>query len=279
LLLKTIGEVFGELLANPEVDAIQSSSGITPIAGLNFNWHDRWYIGLKYEHRTYINLVTKINNGKDGAGLYVEGKRVRADLPGFLSSGLAFRPNERLTIAAGNRLFFNKRTNLNGREQYIKSLYKEFSLSAEYKLFPRFTVSGGITYRTSRYEDEYYTDVDYFLPAYTFAGGFKSDISRRISVEAGFLTSLYTERTYYKDYELFGGQLALLGLDLPAPLNDALKQKIRYDVDGKAFVVSVGVTFWMGSMEQNQRDRTRRVNELREKRRENRELKNEDISQ
>jgi long-chain fatty acid transport protein len=274
-LLIGVGEAFGSLLADPVVDAIQSSPGITPIVGLNFAWNDRWYIGLKYEHRTYINLVTKINDGKDGAGLYVEGKEVRADLPGFLSSGLAFQPTSRLTLAAGNRLFFNKRANLNGREQYIKSLYKEFSLSAEYDVFPRFTVSGGATYRTVRFEDEYYTDVDYLLPAFTVAGGFVSDISQRISVEAGLLATFYQERTFYKDYPLFGGQLERMGLDLPEVLSDALTERIRYDVDGKAFVVSVGIYFWMGSIEQNREDRSKRVEELRQDRKERQQARKE----
>lgn len=274
-LLVGVGQLFGSLLGDPTVDAIQSSTGITPIIGMNFRWNDRWFIGMKYEHRTYINLVTKITDGKDGAGLYVEGKEVRADLPGFLSGGLAFKPNHRLTLAVGNRTFFNKRANLNGREQYIKSLYKEFSGSVEYDIFPRFTLSGGVTYRTVRYEDEYYTDIDYFLPAYTFAGGFISDISQRVSVEAGFLTTIYEGRTYYKDYALFGGQLDRLGLDLPPPIKEAFTEKVRYDVDGKAFVFSVGIRFWMGSLEQNQAAREKRVEELRQERKERQQERKE----
>ena len=261
-----VGELFGSLLGSTHVDVIQSSSGITPIIGMNINWHNRWNIGLKYEHKTYINLVTKITDGKDGGGLYVEGKEVRADLPGFLSSGVSFKPNNKWTISAGNRLFFNKRADLNGREQYIKTLYKEFDVSLEYNVRPRITVSGGATYRSVQYEDEYYTDVDYYLPAWTFAAGFRTIISPRISFEAGFLTTLYTDKIFHKDYEVFGGQLAQFGLELPDALNDALNQNIKYEVDGKALVAAVGVNFWMGSIEQNRRDRTERVEQLKEKR-------------
>jgi len=265
-LLRNTGGLFGDLLGDQQVNATQSSSGITPIIGMNLTFNDRWFIGLKYEHRTYINLVTKVKDGMDGMGLYTEGKEKRADLPGFLSSGILFKPNDKWTFSAGNRLFFNKRANLNGREQYIKSLYKEFALALEYRIIPRVAISGGATFRTVRYDDDYYTEVDYYLPAWTFAGGFELDISRRVSVEAGFLTTLYVDKTYYQDYEFFGGQLALVGAELPEPINNALKKEIRYDVGGKAFVASVGINFWMGSIDQNRKDRKERVDNLKDRR-------------
>lgn len=275
-ILTLVGGLFADLLGDQEVNAIQSSSGITPIIGMNINFNDRWNIGLKYEHKTIINLVTKVKDGKDGAGLYADGKEVRSDLPGFFSAGVTFKPNDRWTIAAGHRLFFNKRANLNGREQYIKSLYKEFDMAVEYKVLPRFFISGGGTYRTVRYEDAYYTDVDYFLPGLTFSGGFKSPISRRVTLKFGFLSTFYIARTYYKDYEFFGGQLALVGIELPEPIAEALSQPLRYDVDGKAFVTSFGVDFWLGSLEQNREDREERIRGLKNKREQRRLDRNSD---
>jgi len=265
-LLRNTGNLFGDLLGDQQVKATQTSSGITPIIGMNLNFNNRWNIGLKYEHRTYINLVTKVHDGLDGGGIYVDGREKRADLPGFLTSGVTFKPNDKWTFAIGNRLFFNKRANLNGREANIVSLSKEFELAAEYQVLPRLVLSGGATYRTVRYNDDYYTEVDYYLPAWTVAGGFKADISRRISVEAGFLSSFYVEKTYYQDSEFFGGQLALVGAELPEVINDALKKEIQYDVDGKAFVASVGINFWMGSLDQNRKDRKQRVDNLKDRR-------------
>ena len=267
-----------------EIEARQTDFGFTPFFGVNFNWHDRWFIGMKYEHKTSINLVTSVAEGKDGAGAYVEGRVTPSDFPGFFSGGVQFRPNDKLTLAIGNRTFFNKRANLNGREEYLISNYKEFDAAFEYKVLPRLKISGGGTYRTVRMENEYYTSVDYFLPALTGTAGFKADINKRMAVEAGFLFTKYITRDYVQDVEIFGGLAPLLlGQELPDIINDNTLRRVDFQMGGHVYYASVGVDFWMGSIEENKIARQARISKVKNDRAENqnkrqkrREIRRED---
>jgi long-chain fatty acid transport protein len=262
-----IGELLGAFPLELEIEATQSGFGVTPIVGLNFNYNDRWNVGLKYEHRTYINLITKVPDPeKNGGGVYVDGKEQRADFPGMFTSGITFKPNERLIFAVGNRLFFNKRANLNGREDFLISNYKEFDAAFEYEMLPRLRISAGATYRTVRMENEYYTSIDYFLPAVTFAGGIKSTISQRIEVEAGLLFTKYLTRNYVQNVGIFGGLLPAVGIELPDFIDEAFNRRFDYEMSGLVYYASVGVNFWMGSIEENKKGREARVAQVKEDR-------------
>ncbi len=267
---RLLATLVGSLPLELEIDARQTDISYTPIIGLNFNWHDRWFIGLKYDHRTAINLTTTVKDGKDGAGAFVDGKQVRSDIPGVFAAGLTFKPNDRLTLAAGHRLVFMKRANLNGREEFLVSNYKEFDIAFEYKVLPRLKVSAGGTYRTIRFENEYYTSVDYLLPAYTGGAGFKTEMSDRISIEFGFLYTRYVKARYNQQVEIFGGLASLLlGEELPDFINEPLKRKVEYEMTGQAIVASLGVNFWMGSIEENRKGRQNRIYNVRVERKYN----------
>ncbi|MEZ5008458.1 MAG: hypothetical protein R2753_09960 [Chitinophagales bacterium] len=270
-----LADVVDAFPLEPDIDARQTDISFAPIFGVNFNWHNRWYIGVKYEHKTPVTLTTTVLDGKDGSGAYVDGKQTKADIPGVFAGGVTFKPNNKLTLAIGHRLIFYKRTDLGGREEFFTSNYKEFDMAFEYRIMPRFKISAGGTYRTIRAEPDFYNSVDYLVPALTFGTGFRTDISQRIGVEVGFLYSKYLKVKFSQQEEIFGGLIGVVtGEDIYqdlAPILEPFDRKVEYEMTGRAIVASVGVNFWMGSIEENRKGRANRIAEVKAERQENRD--------
>ncbi len=71
--------------------------GVTPIISINYapsittNW------SFKYEFKTNLDILTKVNDGKDGnGGKFKEGTKCdTADIPAMLSIGLTRIPTSR----------------------------------------------------------------------------------------------------------------------------------------------------------------------------------------
>ena len=62
-------------LDDPQLDAVQTGSGITPIIGLNFHLTDMINVGLKYEHHTTIELTNETT--LDDVRMYPDGAKVQ----------------------------------------------------------------------------------------------------------------------------------------------------------------------------------------------------------
>ncbi len=252
-----------------EIEARQTDFAFTPYFGVNFNWKDRWYAGFKFEPKTKVNLITNVIDGKDGSGAYVQDKQQRADMPGQLNLGAQFVPNNKISVAFHNRSVFHKRINIDGREDFVISNAAEYNAALEFRVLPRLRYSIGGGYRTLKVEDEYYTSIDYFLPSFTFGTGFKADINKRMAVEAGLIYTKYITQNYRQDVEIFGGLAPLLlGDELPDVINDNFSRNVQFEMGGQVFYASVGVDFWMGSIEENKIAREERTNKLRYERKE-----------
>lgn len=238
-LIDVVGALIGELFSNGDTDVRQSGVGYTPIIGLQFMHEDKLFVAVKYEHKTKVELNTEVFDAKDADGRYEDGSMIRADLPGISSVGIRYHINKNLKIAFGNRVAYFKRANANGREKLIKRNHLEFTSSAEYQLSNRLALSGGYTYSNLKVDDAYQSEVDYAMPGHTIAVGAQYRVSPNISLEAGWLNTFYVNQSYTKDYEIFQGKL-----NLP----DALNQKVRNDIEGRAMLVSIGATVSLPNM-------------------------------
>ena len=219
------------LVGDREIDAIKSGKGITPIVGVNITPNDRLNIGIRYEHQTRVQLETKVNDGKDGGGVFVDGSKERSDLPGFVGMGANYKILPNLTASLGARYMFDKSANYNGREQYIKHNYYEIATGMEYGVSKRFRVSAGYTFKKPSVSPEFQSDVDFRLAANTFAGGATYALYPNVDVTIGGLyTKSITEKTPYSHY--FGQ--GVLG-DIHIPTTKVYKQD--------AFIIALGVDF------------------------------------
>lgn len=225
--LRSIGDVTGDpfygitagiydgLGGDRFIDIQQNGSGVIPIASVFVSPTDKLNIGLKYEPRTNITLKTKVIEGKDGGELggrpvFIDGEKIRSDLPGFVSGGLTYQIFDKWMVATGGRLMFAKKANFNGREAFIEKNYFEVELATEYQIVEKFLVSGGYTFNRPAVAKEYLNDVDFWLPGHTFGLGAKIDFSKNIAFNFGAMLTLFNSRSETYDH-LFadGNELAV----------------------------------------------------------------------
>ncbi len=182
--------------AQVDIDVTQTAHGFTPIFSLNLKFSEKLNLALRYEHRTKMTYTIKVNDGKDGSGLYSEDNdSTRADLPGFLSMGVAYKLTDYLKFHAGSRLLFDKAVNWNGREQYINKNYYEISTGVEGIIGAKRkgVISGGYTWNKPNVAEAYQNEVDFRLSGHTFAIGGGVDFSEFVRLNAGLMYTYFIE--------------------------------------------------------------------------------------
>ncbi|MBN1132185.1 MAG: hypothetical protein JXR52_10190 [Bacteroidales bacterium] len=194
-------------LDNPELEAVQKGSGITPIVGLNVNLFETVNIGLKYEHHTKIELENETT--VDDVGMFPDGAKTRADLPGMVTAGVQVSPTNKLTATLGYNTFLDRPAyygdtddtgnQINNETTIDKNSY-DLALSLEYMLKDNFGLSAGYVLSRNGINETYQSDLKYALQTNSVGGGFYFGIGERIGINAGVVYVIYSddavERTY-----------------------------------------------------------------------------------
>jgi long-subunit fatty acid transport protein len=178
------------------VDAEQTGMGFTPIISVNFTPVENLNISLKYEFQTKLNLKTKVIDGKNGGGIYIQDSVSIADLPAMLSLGVEFKPVEKLTLAGTFNYYFDKNVDYDGRKnvdiKMIDKNFLEFGLGAEYGINEKFRVSAGwLATITGVYSLNYNTDLGYSTNTNTIGAGFGYRINDMIDLNIGGQYTFY----------------------------------------------------------------------------------------
>lgn len=201
--------VIGAATADAAMDAKQTGMGFTPIIGVNVKVSDMLNIGARYEHHTKLELTNETT--VDDVGMFPDGEKVRADLPGMFSLGAAVKPIEKLTVTAGFNYFLDKaayygNTNESGEqidnELTIDDNGYTWTASLEYKILDILGVSVGYTSGNNGVNDAYQSNITYALKSQTFGGGIFVDLGEMIRVNAGFNMTTYDDYTQATGYAL-----------------------------------------------------------------------------
>ncbi len=241
-----IAELLGSLV-DVQIDAGQRGYGFTPVFGINYNYHKKVYFSAKCEFKTGIRLRTKVNDDKGGSfisgteGIYVNNRIVSSDLPANLSFGIRYNPIERITVAVGNRLFIFKRADWNGREDFIYRNYQEYNIAMEAKVGSKdkWKVSGGYALSAMGIDDGYQNDINFFMPSHSFTMGAALKVSEVLTLEAGIVKVFYVSQTYYRDYEIFAGEIGSLLSPLEDLFNTEIElpsSKVKHELSGDVWV-------------------------------------------
>ncbi len=102
--------------ADRSVDAEETGMGYTPILSANFSPNDQWNVSVRYEFKTNLELTTKVNNGLDGGGIFVDGEKVVADMPALLAIGAEYKPSSKLKLAGTFNVYFDQNVDYDGSE-------------------------------------------------------------------------------------------------------------------------------------------------------------------
>jgi long-subunit fatty acid transport protein len=193
------------LTADTEVDIEKSGTGITPIISLNFRANDRLNLAFKYEHKTKLELETKVKDGKDG-GLYTDGNKERNDIPSLLQLGAAYQLNEQLLVSTGFHYYFDKQADWDDRQDELDNNSWEFALGAEYMVSEKLAASIGWLRTRSYGTAAYQTDLSHTLPSNTLGGGFAFKLNPKFELNLAGSYTAYAEKTYDKERNLGGDE-------------------------------------------------------------------------
>lgn len=207
-----------------EVDAEQTGTGFTPILSVNVTPVENLDISVKYEFKTKLDLKTKVIDGKDGGGLYVQDSVIKADIPAILSLGFQYKPIKRLTLAGSFNYYFDKNVDYDGSDKIdIKMIDKnfvEYGLGAEFGINDKLRVSAGWSATiTGVNKLNYNNDLSYSANTNTFGFGFGYRITHLIDLNLGYQYTVYatpsnnlTDLVAYK--ETYGKKTWLVGVGL-----------------------------------------------------------------
>jgi long-chain fatty acid transport protein len=191
--------------ADAQLKATQTGSGFTPIVGVNLHFTDMLNVGIKYEHHTKIELTNETE--VDDVGMFPDGAKSRADLPGMFSVGAQLKPIQKLTASVGFNYYLDKpayygKTDENHEQINNESTIDEnaytIAASLEYKFLGILGVSAGFSTGNLGVNDDYQSDLSYAQKSSTVAGGVFVDVGKMVTINAGYVYVMYQD--YQESY-------------------------------------------------------------------------------
>jgi len=235
----TFGAVANQLdaqTADFEVDVTQSGGAIAPILGLHITPNDKLNVALKYEFAAKIELEndTKV----DGSGMFPDGEKVRNDMPAMFSAGFDYQITDKLSVASGFHMYFDKNANygkkLNGvyvdNDELIDRNSTEFALGLEYDVSEKLLLSIGYLHTQTGVTEDYQTDLSYSNHSNSIGLGGGYAIKPGIKLNLGIGYTIYNDaRKIY---------------DASDPLGGTIETKEEYDKDN--LFIALGLDFKFG---------------------------------
>ncbi len=209
------------LLADQDLDAEKTASGITPIVSVNIQPIDMLNVAIRYEHKTTLEFTTSAETGKGGlialdplgnpVYMFQDGAKAHLDMPAFLDVGASLRPIGSLLIAGHYGVFMEKNADWDGREEDLDGNSWELGLGAEYSLSDKFLVSAGYGLTHSGASPDYQTDQSYSLGTSGISAGFAWDILPMLQLNVGGQYVIYQEgdRSFQHDFAMSGTMLPI----------------------------------------------------------------------
>ena len=197
--------------ADADLNATQKGTGFTPIIGVNFHLTDMVNIAAKYEHHTKLELTNATD--ADDVGMFPDGEKVRADLPGMFSLGAQISPIKKLTASVGFNYFLDKSAFYGNVDEGGEQINNEstiddngYTISAglEYKLLGILGVSAGYSTGNNGVNDNYQSDLSYGLKSQTVGGGVFVDVGEMVTINAGVSFTMYDDYSKNQSYQPTG---------------------------------------------------------------------------
>lgn len=188
--------VYAALTADREVDAQETGKGITPILSLYVNPIENLGIALRYEFKTKLELTTKVFDNKSG-GLFTDGKKIIADMPALLATGIDYKLMDRLVLAYTFNMYFDKNVDYDGSKSedinMIDKNFLEYGIGAEFGITDNIRISAGWLATATGVNSNYLSDMRYSTNTNSFGGGFGFRIAELVDLNIGAQYTLYDE--------------------------------------------------------------------------------------
>ncbi|NQT25690.1 outer membrane beta-barrel protein [candidate division KSB1 bacterium] len=184
--------LYAASVADLEVDAEQSGTGITPIIGVNLTLNEKLNVAVKYEMNTAIELENK--TVVDGSGMFPDGAKFNNDIPAMLAVGAQYAMMPALDVALSLTYYFEQSADWEGAEDDLDGNSMEVALGLEYDINDAWLVSGGVNYAQSgSVGSNYQSDFEHDLGSITGGLGLRYKLSEKIDLDLGGLYTQYFE--------------------------------------------------------------------------------------
>ena len=200
------------LLVDQSADVTQKGTGYTPFFSVNFSPSDKLNIAVKYEMATKLELTSTTSTGSNqlltgydatsGAPVYmfVNGDKVRNDMPAMLTIGVDYKIMPTLKASLGMNYYWDKNADyghkINGVHVPNSDIIGEngFSIQGglEYNISKMFLVSAGYIWSNKGANSLYQSDLTYGNATQTYGIGGAYNITDKIQFNLGFGYTAYT---------------------------------------------------------------------------------------
>lgn len=208
-----------------ELNCDQTGWGFTPIIGLDYKI-GKWNFGAKYEFRTRMRLRNESANSESANNLaaldtYKNGRKVDADVPGYLTLGAQFEILPSLRVMAGYHHFFDKQTKQEGNAQdLLDKNTNEYLFGVEYDITKRIQASIGMQSTNYGLTDAYMKDMSFTTNSTSLGLGLGIQLSKKAKLNLAYFHTFY--QTYEKDSQDYNNVSAVVGAAKGQPMADAL---------------------------------------------------------
>ena len=189
------------LMGDYVLDCSQSGFGITPIIGLDWNL-GKLNLAAKYEFRTKINLENEANNSENVIALaqqpggesfaqYLDGNKVRSDIPALLTLGAQYQLTDAVRAMAGFHYYWDK----DAKGSPIKDGENtwEALLGIEWDVNDKVMLSLGGQRTDYNFADSDMVDTNFNTPNYAICLGGAYKFSEKMKLNVGYMHSFYDD--------------------------------------------------------------------------------------
>ncbi|WP_298768219.1 hypothetical protein [uncultured Fibrobacter sp.] len=186
-------------VGDKELDVTQTGWGITPVAGLAFNYK-RLSIGVKFEYNTAIEMENDTKKNDVNIESFEDGVKGDNDIPASIYAGIAYSILDNARICLGYGHWFDSSADLPGDQEKYADGTDEFLYGVEIDFLTRWTISGGVQVTRYHLSDEYLSDMSIILDNTTFGFGFAFRATDWLKFNVGYFHSLYNNSEETETY-------------------------------------------------------------------------------
>ncbi len=174
------------------LDCSQSDIGFTPIIGIDVNL-GKLNLAAKYEFSTKLNLEndSKGNSTNVNAYMpqYIDGGKVRSDIPALFTIGAQYSVLPTVRVAAGFHYYWDK--DAKGTPIIEGDNTWEALLGAEWDINKKFMISAGLQHTQYGFKDSDISDITFNTSSTALCIGGAYNINDKMRLNVGYMHSFY----------------------------------------------------------------------------------------
>ncbi|PKL35721.1 MAG: hypothetical protein CVV44_19520 [Spirochaetae bacterium HGW-Spirochaetae-1] len=212
-----------------ELDASTSALGFGKIIGLDvrpfqlfgikaFNL-ESLLVGLRFEDATVLKFKEKVNDGKDFAGMFVDGRKTNRDLPMLIAAGVHYDIMSWLSASVSFTYYFLKMADNAEDTAEDVNVYDDdygnpfdVSFGIEYKPFNWLKFGTGYQYTNTTGNKNTYNDLEFSLSCHTVGVGVAYKPLQDLTLNAGFSATIFAKQKEVTGQEAFQKKILAVGL-------------------------------------------------------------------